>query len=47
MPFSSVSSVEFEQVNVCWVPPYHFMNAEICTKILVKKQFMRKGYDLK
>ena len=29
MPFSSVSAVEFEQVNVCWVPPYQFMNTEI------------------
>ena len=29
MPFSSVSAVEFEHVNVCWVPSYQFMNAEI------------------
>ena len=29
MSFSSVSAVEFEQVNVCWVPPYQFMNTEI------------------
>ena len=28
MPFSSVSAVEFEQVNVCWVSLYQFMNAE-------------------
>ena len=44
-PFSSVSTVGFEQVNICWVPPYQFMNVEInyccnyirrCTKILVK-----------
>ena len=29
MPFLSVSAVDFEQVNVCWVPPYQFINAEI------------------
>ena len=28
-PFSSVSTVGFEQVNVCWVPPYQFINVEI------------------
>ena len=28
-PFSSVSAVDFEQVNICWVPPYQFINAEI------------------
>ena len=29
MPFLSVSAVDFEQENVCWVPPYQFINAEI------------------
>ena len=29
MSFSSVSAVDFEQVNVCWVQPYQFMNADI------------------
>ena len=29
IPFSSVFAVDFEQVNVCWVPPYQFINAEI------------------
>ena len=55
IPFFSVSAVEFEQVNVCWVPVYQFTNAEItycyitsrCTKILVKKQLIRKGCDPK
>ena len=28
-PFSSVSTVGFEQVNVCWVPPYQLINVEI------------------
>ena len=28
-PISSVSSDDFEQVNVCWVPLYQFINAEI------------------
>ena len=28
-PFSIVSTVGFEQVNVCWGPPYEFTNAEI------------------
>ena len=28
-PFSSVSTVDFEQVNFYWVPPYQFINAEI------------------
>ena len=28
-PFFSVSSVNFEEVNVCWVPPDQFINAEI------------------
>ena len=27
--FSSVSTVGFEQVNVCWVPPYQFINVDI------------------
>ena len=49
-PFSSVSTVGFEQVNICWVPPYQFMNVEInyccnyirrCTKILVKWLFIK------
>ena len=29
MLFSSVLAVDFEQVNVCWVPPYQFINAQI------------------
>ena len=29
MPFSSVLAVDFEQVNVFWVPPYQFISAEI------------------
>ena len=29
MIFSSVLAVDFEQVNVCWVTPYQFINAEI------------------
>ena len=29
IPFSNVSAVEFEQVNVCWFLPYRFMNGEI------------------
>ena len=29
MPFISVSANDFEQVNVCWVLPYQFINAEI------------------
>ena len=29
MSFSSVSAVDFEQVNVCWVQTYQFMNADI------------------
>ena len=29
IPFASVSAVEFEQVNVFWVSPYQFLNAEI------------------
>ena len=29
MPFSSVLAVDFEQVNVWWVPRYLFINAEI------------------
>ena len=29
IPFFSVSAIGFKQVNVCWVPPYQFMNAEI------------------
>ena len=28
-PFSSVSTVCFEQVNVCWVPSYQFIDVEI------------------
>ena len=28
-PFCTVSNVGSEQVNVCWVPPYQFRNAEI------------------
>ena len=28
-PFSSVSTVGFEQVNACWVQPYQFINVEI------------------
>ena len=28
-PFCSVSTIGFEQVNVCWVPPYEFINVEI------------------
>ena len=28
-PFPSVSIVEFEHVNIYWVPPYQFINAEI------------------
>ena len=31
IPFSSASAVEFEQENVCWVPPYQPMNAEEIT----------------
>ena len=27
--FSSVSASDFEQVNVYWVPPYQFSNAQI------------------
>ena len=27
--FFIVSAVDFEQVNVCWIPPYQFINAEI------------------
>ena len=27
-PFSSVSTVGFEQANVCWVPPFQFINVE-------------------
>ena len=27
--FSSVSTVTFEQLNVCWVPLYQFINVEI------------------
>ena len=27
--FSIVSTVGLEQVNVCWVPPFQFINAEI------------------
>ena len=29
IPFSSVSGVDFEQVNVCWDTLYPFINAEI------------------
>ena len=28
-PFSSVYTVGLEQVNVCWVPPFQFINVEI------------------
>ena len=28
-PFSSVSAVGFEQLNVCWVPLYQFKNVGI------------------
>ena len=28
-PFYSVSAVDFEQVKVCWVPPYEFISAKI------------------
>ena len=28
-PVSSVSTVGFEQLNVCWVPLYQFINFEI------------------
>ena len=28
-PFSSVSTVGFEQLNVCWVPRYQFINVGI------------------
>ena len=28
-PFFSVPTVNFEQINLCWVPPYQFINAEI------------------
>ena len=28
-PFSSVYTVDFGQVNICWVPTYQFINAEI------------------
>ena len=28
-PFSSVSTVSFEQLNVCWVRLYQFINVEI------------------
>ena len=27
--FPSVSAVDFEQLNICWVPHYQFINAEI------------------
>ena len=29
MPFSSVSAVDCEQVNVCWIQSYQFINIEI------------------
>ena len=29
LPFSSVSAVDFEHVNVCLVPPYQFIKDEI------------------
>ena len=28
-PFSSVSTVGFEEANICWVPPFQFINVEI------------------
>ena len=28
-PFSSVTTVDFEQANVCWALPYQFINPEI------------------
>ena len=28
-PFFIVSAVDFEQTNVCWIPPYELINAEI------------------
>ena len=28
-PFSSVPTVDFDQVNACWVPPYQFISVEI------------------
>ena len=28
-PFFVVSAVDFEQTNVCWIPPYELINAEI------------------
>ena len=34
-PFSSVSTVGFEQVNVCWVSPYQFINVELLTAQLL------------
>ena len=50
--FCSVSTVDFEQVNVCWVPPYQFieLTAAIinrCRKILVKWQLIKKDCDPK
>ena len=35
-PFSSVFTVGFEQLNVCWVPPYQFINVGMtyCCKYL-------------
>ena len=28
-PFSSIPTIDFEQVNVCCVPPYQIINVEI------------------
>ena len=46
IPFSSVSTVGFEQVNVCWVPLYQFINAELLTTASANR-YMYKKKDVK
>ena len=42
IPFSSVSTVGFEQVNVCLVPLYQFINAELLTTASANRYMYKK-----
>ena len=41
--FSSVSTVTFEQLNVCWVPLYQFINVEITYCCKYKQMYKNNG----
>ena len=42
-PFSSVSTVVFEQVDVCWAPLYQFVNVEITYCCKYKQMYKNNG----